>query len=734
MSALLRQFRRAPGRITASILALALAIGAIGILAVPTVSESTLHEAVGRDGLADIIVDTTPLDDEQLDAVDRLDGVTAAEGQAIAAVRMDDGFLTRMIGVDFEHQTMDLVQLTAGRLPTASDEVVTSPALGAIGDEVVADGVGYRIVGHGSTLWWSGDDVLYAPYETVSPMVGGANHLVVTADDDGEPSLRSLADEIRTTLAASGGALTTFPELLPDGSTPIDGDIEQISTLIGLLGIFAGLVALVLLAGTTNTLITERTREVAVMRALGGRARPLRRRLRRIALGITGVALLIGIPFGILISNYVARMVLEEFVGVTPSFAVDWVVVGASAVAALVAARIVSARAARRVTKLSLPEALRDRDGAPFGGRWSHRLLTKLPTGGLLQRIATRSSARRPARTLAVTAQIAAAVAAAFLIPTLITSVNDFNSATLAPWTWESIAIARDPGLQLPADDDLDVTGESEAGIWTEGAIGDSNLNVYGLRTDSRFLTVDVRSGRWFGDDGREAMISDGFATRRDVEVGDVISLELANGYADYEIVGTVDDSNLAVYADRDDLAADLGAPGMANVVWSTSAAPRLAVDAAIRVDTAADLAAEDEAGRDAVVLIFGAIGVIVAGVAALAVLSTMTVDLFERRHELAALQAVGARRRRLRGLLTRELLPVGAVGTVIGIGLGGLGARGIIGSFEQADGIDIGVTDAVGAIPFIVAGTVVVLYLLAAAVVRTTAKRSIAVTLRGAA
>jgi len=734
MRSMLRQFRRAPGRILASVIALALAIGAIGVLAVPAVSENTLHEAVSRDGLADIIVDTTPLDPDQIAEVAVITGVSAAEGQAIAAVELDDGLQTRLIGLDFDGQTMDLVQLDAGRLPTASDEVVTTPALGAIGDGVVADGTAYEIVGHGSTLWWAGDDVLYAPFDAVADLTDGANHLVVTAADDSESTLQVLSDDIRSLLAASGDEFTTFPELLPNGSTPIDGDIEQISTLIGMLGIFAGLVALVLLAGTANTLITERTREVAVMRALGGRSRQLRRRLRRIALGITAVSLLIGLPLGIVISNFVARMVLEEFVGVTPALAIDWTIVALSSVGALVAARIVSARAARRVTRLSLPEALRDRDGAPFGGSWTHRTLAKLPTGGLLERIAIRSIARRPARTIAVTAQISAAVAAAFLIPTLVTSVNDFNSATLAPWSWESVTVARDPGLPITATDDHDEGATSEAGILVAGAIDDWYVDVYGMRPDSQFFSADLRSGRWINGDAREAMISDGFASRRDVELGDTIPLELANGVVDYEIVGTLDDSYIAVYVDRADVAADLGAPGMANVVWSASQTPALDLDAAVRVDTAQEIAEQEKAGRDAVVLIFGAIGAIVVGVAALAVLSTMTVSLFERRHELAALQAVGARRRRLRGLLTRELLPVGAVGLVIGLGLGALGARGIIGSFEAGEAIEIGVTDAVAAIPFIVVGAAATLWLLSAVVVRSTTKKPIAVTLRGAA
>ena len=41
-----------------------------------------------------------------------------------------------------------------------------------------------------------------------------------------------------------------------------------------------------------------------------------------------------------------------------------------------------------------------------------------------------------------------------------------------------------------------------------------------------------------------------------------------------------------------------------------------------MRTTTADDLAADDEAGRQAIVVIFGAIGIVVAGVAALAVMA----------------------------------------------------------------------------------------------------------------
>lgn len=733
MSAMLRQFRRAPGRILASIFALALAVGAIGVLAIPTVSEGTLHEAVARDGLADIIVDTTALDDEQLAAINELDEVAAAEGEAILAVQTGDGFLTRMIGVDFDTQTMDVVQLAAGRVPANAGEVVASPALGSLGSPVVINGQPYEIVGHGSTLWWSDSDVFFADLDTVAALTGGSNRLVVTAVDDSIDELRSLGTEIRDLVQADGETFTTFPVYLPDGSTPIDQDIEQVSTLIGLLGVVAGAVALVLLASTTTTLITERTREVAVMRALGGRNRPLRRRLRRIAVGITAIALVIGLPLGILISNLIARMVLEEFVGITPDLAIDWRVLMFSAIGALLGARLVAARAARRVTKLPLAEALRDRDGSPFGGRVSHRLIARIPSGGLLGRLATRASLHRPARTVAVVAQISAAVGAAFLIPSLVTSVNNFNSATAAPWQWASLTQARDPGLPFPQDI-VDDRTDAESGIWTEGEIGDWQVDVYGLDTETSMFDPMLVEGSWIEPDQRQAIVSSGFAERTSLAVGDTISLELAGGVVDYTVAGAADDFSRTVYVDRDDLAADLGSPGMANVVWSTAEQPRLALPAANATSTASQLAEDDAAGRDAIVLIFGTIGVIVAGVAALAVMSSMTVSLFERRHELAALQAIGARKRRLRGLLVRELLPIGAVGLVLGLGLGALGTRGIIGSFEASNAVDIGVVDATGSIPFIAVGTLAALTGLVVLVVRSAGRRPVAVTLRGAA
>jgi putative ABC transport system permease protein len=733
------QFRRAPGRIVASVFALALAVGAIGVLAIPTVSEGTLHAAVEDEGLADIVVPTTPIGSEQIDQIRRLPGVSAAEGEVDIAVDMSTvpgaGDSGRLVGLE-TGRSMDRLSIDTGRDIAGPGEAVTAAELGAIGDRIEIEGVALTIVGHGSTLWWSGeDDVVLTDLDSARALAPeqGANQLVVTADDDSEESLRAISDQVRTLLALDGDTFTEFPQYMPDGSTPIDADIQQVSSLIGLLGVAAGVVALVLLASTASTLITERTREVAVMRALGGRQRPLRRRLRRIALSITAAGLLIGLPLGVVISNLIARMVLEEFVGVTPDLAVDWRVLVGSTIGMLLGARIVAARAARRVTRQPLAAALRDRDGAPFGRSALQRSFARVPTGGLLSRVASRASIRRPGRTVAVVAQIATAVGAAFLVVSLVDSVNAYNTAAYEPWSWEHRAVADDPGL--PYEESIvDGRSDAESGIWVFGEVDDWEVEAYGLSQQTSMFDPQLRAGRWIGASAREAVVSAGFAEREGIELGDELTLELASGQARYEVVGLADDHVRAVYVDRHDLASDLGAPGMANAVWSMAPVDDLAWPVSTSVDSAADIAAEDAAGRDAIVVIFGAIGVIVAGVAALAVVSSMSVSLYERRHEMATMQAMGARRRRLRGLLVRELIVVGALGVAGGLALGALGTRGIIASFEASNAVDIGVVDAVDVIPIIIVATAVSLVLLATAVVRGAARRPVAVTLRGAA
>jgi putative ABC transport system permease protein len=739
MRAALRQFRRAPARIVASIFALSLAIGAVGVLAIPSVAREPLREVARRDGLADLIVSTTSLDAAQIAAIGRLNGVEVAEGSLSAHVEIGSQHVT-VVGMLLGSQQLDRLHVVTGRLPEWDGEALASPGTAELGETMVIERSGaapqaLRVVGIGDTLWFGGSETLYTTVPTALAAIGtdGFDRLAIRARVDTGAGLRKVAAEVRALLAEDGDTFTSFPFYLSGEKTPIEEDIRQVSSLIALLGIVAGAVALVLLASTTNTLIAERSRETAVMRALGATSRPLRRRLRRIAFGITAVAVVIGLPLGVLIANLIARLVLEEFVGITPEFGFSaWVLIG-SAIGAMVGARLVSARAARRVARLPLAEALRDREGQPFGRRIGDRALARIRTGGLLTRVALRTSAHRRSRAMSVVLQVAAGVGALLVITSLTASVNGYNEGSRRPWQWNSLTTSVQNGLPLQSGVVVAGSGD-ELGIRVDGEVKNWTVDVFGLSPTTAMFRSDLRDGEWLSSDGdREVVVSAGFAVRRGISVGDELPVELTSGRVTYRVVGTVNDFGRAVYVDAADLSADLGAPGRYNLVMSAAASPTLNSAVLTSTQTKAELAKEGEDARASFVLIFGVIAAIVAAVAALAVTSTMSVNLYERRHEFAAVQAIGASRRTVRGLIARELIPLGAIGIALGLGAGYLGTKGIIGSFEASNSIDIGTVLAVRSLPAIVVATLAGLLLLAAVVARGSSRRAIAPTLRGA-
>ncbi|MDH4171901.1 MAG: ABC transporter permease, partial [Acidimicrobiia bacterium] len=502
MKQLRRFFGRAPARIIASVMAIALAVGAIGVFAVPDVAADSLRESAANDRLAHVAANTTELDSVADLAVP---GATAIEGRISRTVAVGDEQLP-VIGLDFDTQQINVVHAETGRLP-GPGEVLVSDGVADLGDSIAVGPGTIEVVGVGGTTWWTDEGAVFADLETAEAITGvdGFNRVLVRLDDAGSDALDVAVDDLRNTLADEGATFESFPVTVPNGRHPIEADLTQISTMIGLLGVVAGVVALVLLASTTNTLITERTREVAVMRALGGSRRPLRRRLRGLALGIAFLGAAIGIPLGIVVANYVARMVLERFAGITPGIAVSPTVMAASAAFALGGAWLVSGRAARRVTKLPLAEALRDREGSPFGRRWGDRMVAALPTGGLIERMALRAGAHRRARTLAVLTQLAAGVAAVIVVASLSASVRGFNEAELEPWRWESAAYAVDAGL--PFDGAAGAGADVEPFIDSWGLYGDWDVGVYGMEPDTVMLDHTVREGRWL-DGSRGVVIS----------------------------------------------------------------------------------------------------------------------------------------------------------------------------------------------------------------------------------
>jgi len=167
------------------------------------------------------------------------------------------------------------------------------------------------------------------------------------------------------TPVASRDALDALAEQYPlvgigsvaDLRSGLDTAIAQLLTLFGGL---LGTTVLISLFGIANTLalsVRERTRESAIIRALGLTRSQLRLTLLLEALLMGVVGALVGIAFGLVYGRLVVR---TAFVAIRPTIVVPWTWIGGLVVLAAVAAVLAAVLPARRAANASPVEAMAD--------------------------------------------------------------------------------------------------------------------------------------------------------------------------------------------------------------------------------------------------------------------------------------------------------------------------------------------------------------------------------------
>ncbi len=759
--AALRELRRRPVRSAVTVVVLALSLAALGVLAVPGISSNALDELAERDAMAHITLDVTPIGDADLasgDPFEAIPGVTGAEARLETAMAGPGGEAITVLGVDARAQAVNVVSASEGRLPVAAGEALVTPALAdagyGLGETLDGPAGSIAVVGVGNTASLDAEPAVVMDEAAVAALGSsqaaqqGPNTVLLRLEDPTEANLTRAVADTRDLLDGYGVTLTGFPEVNIDGAHPLAQEISMVAVMIGMLGAVAALVAMVLLASTTSAIIADRSAEVAVLRAMGSGPRATRRRLRRMAVTTAALAAVVGIPLGLLVANFVSRMVLERFAAVTPGIGMSVPLVLGSLAFLLVGASLVSAPAARRLVSRPLASALRDTDGRPYGMLWYQRLgsravgFLRAPLG---MRVAGGNTLARPGRTVGLTLQAAAAVSAVLIVASLGTSLADFGEAELEPWRYEQMTYVVNPGdgFEASAGTDAAATADGEeAGLFSYGSHDDFEIDVYGLLAGTEVIDTTTVEGRWFeapaaAPGAPEAVVTEGFARHRGISVGDVVDIELPSGPAEVEVVGTHRLRRAAFFLDRAALGDLLGRPDTADVVWAMGPGGPLssavAAEFAVEVDTPADLVAEDRAARDMIMGIFWAIGIVVAAVATIGFASSLQMLVHDRRRELAAVRAGGGSAGLFRRLVLTEAMWVALVGTAIGAVAAHFGASALMAFVESSESMDIGYSYAMAMVAPVLAAALLVASLLAVLAVRPVIRTAPATLLRAA-
>lgn len=331
------------GRLVLTALAVAIGVAFLtGALVLADSTSAALHDSYAQVYAgADVIVrgpDTfndgpftgaLPLDRDVVEGIDRTAGVAQAEGRvrSVAQLLSDDagegeGALAMAVPADPAGAS---IELRAGRLPQRQGEVAVDAAVAAgqdlsVGDRVgvllpdgTADGEIVGIVGFGRLDGLAGGARVLFDADTATERFGGDGYaqIAVRARSDTAPS--TLAERLARTLGDDAMVLTGEEAARRDAAA-VARQTAVLSYIVMAVAAIALTVGAFLVANTFRMLVGQRSRELALLRAIGASRRQVARSVRLEA-AITGG---IGAAFGVVLGVGAGALLVETSAGLLP--------------------------------------------------------------------------------------------------------------------------------------------------------------------------------------------------------------------------------------------------------------------------------------------------------------------------------------------------------------------------------------------------------------------------------
>jgi putative ABC transport system permease protein len=723
---------RRRARTVFSMLTLAIAVASISFFAIPPLIDRAMQKEVAAGRLADVTLDLRPVeltkaDLARLAAVPNVAAVEARSGVDVRVLVGERRAPARVIGVrDFARQQVDLVRVESGEAP-GRGEVLAEIQDGNVGvyggrrgDRVTVLGVGgepTRLVvsGRGRSLPGGEqvqDDnliVLYAPAATVAALSGesGYGELALRLDDPSPAAATEAVEAMRRELTTVPGftGLSDLPDVRAPGDWPGKSDTETFAKLLGVITVLALLSALVLVSNTMSTLVAEQTREIGVMRAIGGRRRQVALVYLRTALLLGAVGALAGIVLGVVMSSLLARYFGQTFWAVDVAAGVVPGIVLVSVLVGVLAPALASLPAIRRGLRVTLREAL-EASGAAVGGQdAADRMLRRAAFLPRVMQVGLRNVGRHKRRSLATALIVALAVGNLLAV---LAMARAATVITRAEWGdhLEDVQISTG-GRALFDAQAADVIGSSPGVVEAQPVLKNTvdlsgrEAIVWAVARDPlfRYRLVD---GRWFTsgeqqDGKRVAVVERNIAQNAGIKVGDQVTIATAAGDLGLRVIGIAknqQENGTALFVPITTAQAALGQPAGASSYWVKFASPQPAfVDhataqleerlSALGYETDSEIryiATRDNVNsNEAITTPIAVLGFVIILISMVGLANAITTNVLERTREIGVLRSIGARARDVRRIFATEGIALAVGGWLLGIPVGYLLGRLLI-------------------------------------------------------
>jgi putative ABC transport system permease protein len=731
---------RRPARAVFTILTLALAVAGIGVFALAPLVERRMLSEVRANRLADVTMVFRPLalGEAELGAIGRVAGVAAVEPRSAFPTRVYVGARRAealVIGVrDFGHQRVDVVTVSSGHAPPRGEAVtdVQNARTGKLGARtgdtlrvLAADGSARRVrvsgegrnLDGGQEVLSEGAIVLYATPETVAELSGerGYGRLAVRLTAAGRTNAAGVIAAVRAQLAGEPGfsGFSDLPEVRALGDWPGRAEVEQFSDILSIVTLLALATALVLIANTMTTLISEQTGEIATMKAVGARRRDVAAIYLRTALALGVLGAVLGAALGVMLANALAGFFGSEFFGVEAGFAVHAPVLAASVILGLAGPPLAALPAIRRAVRLPVAAALTAT--VPLGGQG--RMDAVLRRARFLPRpaqIGLRSVARRKRRSVATVVQVALAVGTLLALTGLGTGVSRTVQTSWNDHGW-NIWLGSGREFDARAEQLIRATpgvAAAEPVLDNAAEVRGQEANVWGVGARTR-LRYRLAEGRWYtAAEERErapvAVAELSLARAAGIGVGERLRVQTAAGPVALRVIGisaNQQEEGTVLFVPLATVRGLLRSTGGVRDYWIVTQSDdhalidrtttlledrlRAAGHTAVGSEVTYVAAREEEASYRTITTTIAVLGLLIVAIGMVGLANTLTMNVLERTREVGILRCVGARARDVRRIFAAEGLALVLTGWALGIPLGYAIERGLVRAIREVMNVD---------------------------------------------